>query len=49
MSDDSSQEVKKPRTFADALQQYFATGNDELYEAKARVMPAKDDRVTGIR
>jgi hypothetical protein len=35
MSDDNSQEVKKPLTFADTLQHYFAAGN-ELYEAKAR-------------
>jgi ABC-type multidrug transport system fused ATPase/permease subunit len=35
MSDDSSSEEKRPLTFADALQHYFAAGN-ELYEAKAR-------------
>jgi len=35
MSDDNSQEVKEPLTFADGLQHYFAVRN-ELYEAKAR-------------
>jgi hypothetical protein len=35
MSDDNSQEVKKPLTFAEVLPLYFDAGN-ELYEAKAR-------------